>query len=466
MIFNSQEFIIFFLSVVSLFYATPHKYRRLLLLVASYIFYGWWNPTYLILIWASTLVDFVVAQKIYSSPQENARKLFLASSIFVNLGILFAFKYLNFFAEVLNIIPKGNKLINVLLPVGVSFYTFQTMSYTIDVYKKKLIPEKRLINFALFVAFFPQLVAGPIERAQNILPQFKKKVKFDANNAKIAINFILLGLFQKVVIADNLAVFVDTAFNNPENYTGINVAIAAIFFTFQIYADFAGYTNIARGVALFFGVKLSANFKQPYFANSIKDFWHRWHISLSTWFRDYVYIPLGGSKLPVPKWIIAILITFILSGIWHGANWTFILWGALNAIIYVAEILLRKVFKRNEIKISQSNFVRTIRIFVAFCGAVMLWIIFRANNIQDAIIMYKNLFAINFKIAFDLKWVILNFSLILIMIFIDFISSKKSFAYWLTDSNYLTKGIVTYFLIFMIIFIGNWHHTPFIYFQF
>ncbi|MBN2663518.1 MAG: MBOAT family protein [Bacteroidales bacterium] len=466
MIFNSQEFIIFFFIVVWFFYATPFKYRRLILLLASYIFYGWWNPAYLILIWASTLTDFFTAKKIYLSDNQKIKKVFLFFSILINLGILFSFKYANFVAETLNIVNEGNKLINILLPVGISFYTFQTMSYTIDVYKQKLKPEQKLINFALFVAFFPQLVAGPIERAQNILPQLKKNVKFDPDKLSIGIYLILLGLFQKVVVADNLAVFVDTIFNNPKSYKGIDVAIAAVFFAFQIYADFAGYTNIARGVALFFGVNLSVNFKQPYLANSIKNFWHRWHISLSTWFRDYVYIPLGGSKLPLPKWVIAISLTFILSGFWHGANWTFVVWGFLNAAIYVAEILLRKIFKRNSIKINQNHFVNLLRIFIAFWGVVLLWVIFRANTVSNAILIYKNLFYPKFSISFDHKWLILNFGLILSLVGIDLIANKHSFANWLHQNNTFIKAAFIYFFLLMIIFIGNWHHTPFIYFQF
>ena len=466
MIFNSQEFIIFLIIVVSLFYASPHKYRKLILLVSSYIFYGWWNPTYLILIWASTLTDFFAAKSIYLSNNQKNRRFFLILSIIVNLGILFSFKYANFVAQTLNIVKEGNTLINVLLPVGISFYTFQTMSYTIDVYKKKLKPEKNILNFALFVAFFPQLVAGPIERAQNIIPQIKKKIKFDADRFSIGIYLILLGFFQKVVVADNLSVFVDTVFNNPTSYKGIDVLVAAIFFAFQIYADFAGYTNIARGVALFFGVKLSVNFKQPYLANSIKDFWHRWHISLSTWFRDYIYIPLGGSKLPIPKWILAISLTFILSGFWHGANWTFVIWGILNAVIYVAEILLRKFFNRNSIKISKNHFVNLFRIFIAFGGAVLLWITFRANSVNDAILIYKNLFYPKFTISFDHKWMILNFGLILSLICIDLIANKHCFVNWLHKNNTFIRAAFIYFFLLMIIFIGNWHHTPFIYFQF
>jgi len=466
MIFNSQEFLIFFFVIVSLFYASPHKYRRLLLLIASYVFYGWWNPAYLILIWASTLVDFVVAKKIFSSDNKKHRNIFLIISIIVNLGILFSFKYANFVAESLNIVRNGGKFINVLLPVGISFYTFQTMSYSIDVYKKKLKPEKKLLNFALFVAFFPQLVAGPIERAQNILPQLTQKVKFDADKISIGIYLILLGLFQKVVVADNLAVFVDVVFNNPENYKGLNVAIASVFFTFQIYADFTGYTNIARGVALFFGIKLSVNFRQPYFANSIKDFWHRWHISLSTWFRDYVYIPLGGSKLKIPKWMLVISVTFFLSGLWHGANWTFIAWGVLNAVIYVSEIILRKYFKRNSIKVSQNRIVHLLRVSLVFSGAILLWIVFRANSISDAILIYKNLFSLDFHLGFDYKWMVVNFVLIISLISIDFISNKRSFEHWLHKKNLFIRASFIYFFLLMIIFIGNWHQTPFIYFQF
>ncbi len=466
MIFNSQIFIFFFIVVCFLFYGLPHKYRKILLLLASYLFYGWWNPTYLLLIFASTFVDFFASKKIEKSNSKHTQKILLFSSIIVNLGILFSFKYLNFFAETFHLTNEGGKILDVILPVGISFYTFQTLSYTIDVYNKKISAENNLINFALFVSFFPQLVAGPIERAENILPQLKKHVKFDADRNTKAIFLILLGFFQKVVIADNLSVFADTVFNNPASYSGINTLIGTLFFAFQIYADFAGYTNIARGVALFFGVELMLNFRQPYFANSIKDFWHRWHISLSSWFKDYVYIPLGGSRGNIYKWAMIIFATFTLSGLWHGANWTYILWGVFNALLFVSEGTIRKVIKKHHFTFRRNKILNILKIAITFTFILFLWIIFRANSASDIPLIYKQLLKPNFHIVFDHKWLLVNFSLIFSMVFIDFLTIKQEFQNWLFERNKITKFLFIYFFLLTIILIGNWHQTPFIYFQF
>ncbi len=467
MIFNSQDFIIFFIILVPLYFFTPHKHRRFLLLTASYFFYGWWNPAYLVLIFASTITDYFAAKIIFKTQKKTKQHLFLIISLFVNLGILFSFKYLNFAAETLNIVKKGSKIIDVLLPVGISFYTFQTISYTIDVYRKKLKPEKNILNFALFVAFFPQLVAGPIERAGNILPQLRKKIKFNPQRVSAALYLIIWGFFQKVVVADNLGVFVDTVFNNPHNYKGINIAVANFFFAFQIYADFAGYTNIARGIALLLGINLSFNFRQPYFANSIRDFWHRWHISLSSWFKDYVYISLGGNKIKLSKWIFVVFITFFLSGLWHGANSTFVLWGVFNGLIYIIEAIFRKLnSKRDKITFRNNKIYKYIRIFVTFFIVYLLWIFFRANNISDIPVIFNNLITPEFKLIFDHKWTVFNFLMILIMILVDYIEQKKLFHKYIMSKKLFIKSFVIYFLLLMIIFMGNWQQAPFIYFQF
>lgn len=463
MIFNSQEFLLFFSFVIPAFFIIPDKFRRYFLLLVSYLFYAWWNPLYIILIVASTLTDFYSGKKIFSTQKKSQKKLWLYFSIVVNLGILFTFKYANFVGEILNITHDGGKLINVLLPVGISFYTFQTLSYTIDVFKNKLKPEPNLSIFALYVAFFPQLVAGPIERAGDIIPQFKKKVEFDAERVSKGLFLMLFGFFQKVVIADNLAIFVDVVYKNPENYKGLSIMIATVFFAFQIYNDFAGYTNIARGAALIMGIKLSKNFKQPYFAYSLQDFWRRWHISLSTWFRDYVYISLGGKKLSFPKWIFVIIITFTASGLWHGANWTFIIWGFLNALIFIVE----SVFKKRKKKVVQRNqFIKLLQIIGTFATINLLWIFFRANSIQDAFLLIKNLFSPNFSIPFDSKWMLVCVMLIVINIIIDFIDNKKEISTWIFEKPVILRGFAIYILLIMIMFIGNWHLSPFIYFQF
>lgn len=462
MIFNSQEFLIFFSIVIPTFFGLPHKFRKPFILLASYFFYAWWNPFYLVLIIASTITDFIAAKKVYASKKKKNRTKWLIFSIVINFGILFTFKYVNFFAEVFNITQDGGKLLDVLLPVGISFYTFQTVSYTIDTYRRKLKPEKSFVDFSLYVAYFPQLVAGPIERAGNILPQFKKKIKFDANRASQGFTLIVLGLFQKVVIADNLAPFVNAVFNNPSHYQGLSIIIATVFFAFQIYNDFAGYTNIARGTALIMGIKLMRNFNQPYFAHSLKDFWHRWHISLSTWFKDYVYISLGGKKLNVKKWAIAILITFTVSGLWHGANWTFIAWGFLNALVYILETLFRKAKKWE----SRTKIYRFFRILFTFVIINVLWIFFRANNISDALLLLKNITIPDFSIPFDHKWMLVLFILIFFNLIIDYVDSKRELSEWLPTKSSIFRVAFFYVLLIMIIFIGNWHITPFIYFQF
>jgi D-alanyl-lipoteichoic acid acyltransferase DltB (MBOAT superfamily) len=349
------------------------------------------------------------------------------------------------------------------LPVGISFYTFQTMSYTIDVYNKRLEAEKNIFYFLLYVSYFPQLVAGPIERANYILPQLKQKVTFDMNRISRGLIFVVYGFFQKVVIADNLAIFTEIVFNNAEKFKGISIVIGTFLFGFQIYNDFYGYTNIARGVALILGVELSPNFRQPFFADSIRTFWKRWHISLTTWFRDYLYIPLGGNKVKIHKWILLIIITFTISGLWHGANLTYILWGFLNAVFFLLETFLEKI---NFFKKIYTEKYKYFRILVTFVTLNLLWIIFRANSISDIFILLDNLFTFDTYIHFDRKWLLVCFILVAFSIIFDLIETKKNFAVWVESKNIFLKNIIIYFMIMAIIFIGNWHLTPFIYFQF
>lgn len=465
MIFNSLDFLIFFVIIIFLFFSLPHKYRKILLLIASYFFYGYWNPAYLILIFVSTAADFYVAKSIYNTKNLKKRKILLTISIVINIGILFTFKYLNFLAQTLNIVHQGDKLINVLLPVGISFYTFQTISYSIDVYRRKIRSEDNIIDFSLFVVFFPQLVSGPIERASKFLPQLKQKVTFDPKRITLGLLLMLYGFFLKVVVADNLSVFVEEVFDKPQAYQGINVAIAVFFFSFQIYSDFFGYTNIARGIALIIGIELSVNFKQPFFASSIKDFWRRWHISLSTWFKDYVYISLGGKKNNTLRWILAIIITYGLSGIWHGANWTFLIWGLLNALIYLIEKFFSK--KTSTSTSTQHSIVKKLsKIIITFSIINFLWFFFRANSITDSLLLIKNFFTPDFKITFNHKLIIMNLCFILIVVVADFLSRKKELHIRLSETSLIVRLSVVYVLIFMILLLGNWHQKTFIYFQF
>jgi D-alanyl-lipoteichoic acid acyltransferase DltB (MBOAT superfamily) len=354
--FNSIDFAIFLPIVFILYWSVTNKnlkLQNLLIVVASYVFYGWWDWRFLSLIVFSTIVDYTLALKLKIEENQLKKKVLLWTSIFVNLGLLGFFKYYNFFLD--NFITafsffgreiKTNSL-NIILPAGISFYTFQTLSYTIDVYKRKLEPTKDFIAFSAFVSFFPQLVAGPIERATNLLPQFYRKRNFDYSKAVDGMRQILWGLFTKIVIADNCAEFANQIFNNSADMNGSTLVLGALFFTFQIYADFSGYSNIAIGTSRLFGFNLMRNFACPYFSRDIAEFWRRWHISLSTWFRDYLYIPLGGSRGGTLMKVRNSFIVFVVSGFWHGANWTFIVWGALNAI-YFLPLLLTKALVSSE----------------------------------------------------------------------------------------------------------------------
>ena len=350
MLFNTLDFAIFLPAVFLIYwlFKIHFKFQNFIIVLASYIFYGWWDWRFLSLILFSSIVDYGVGLKLKNEEKQVKRKILLWISIIVNLGFLGFFKYYNFFLD--NFVSAfsffGKEItvnsLNIILPVGISFYTFQTLSYTIDVYKKKLEPTKDFIAFSAFVSFFPQLVAGPIERATHLLPQFYKKRTFDYALAVDGLRQILWGLFKKVVIADNCAEYANWIFNNSADASGSTLILGAIFFTFQIYGDFSGYSDIAVGTARLFGFDLMKNFAFPYFSRDIAEFWRRWHISLSTWFRDYLYIPLGGSKGGTLSKVKNTFIIFIVSGFWHGANWTFIVWGALNAIYFLPLLLLGK----------------------------------------------------------------------------------------------------------------------------
>ena len=400
MLFNSLQFLIFFPIVVAIFFLIPQKRRWILLLIASYYFYMCWKVEYIVLIIISTLIDYFVTQKMDKLKQKAKKKKWLYLSLISNLGILFGFKYFNFINEnIQSFFDHFNIFYNVpayeaLLPVGISFYTFQTLGYTIDVYNGKTKAQKHLGVFAVFVSFFPQLVAGPIERSNRLLPQFFKKHKFSYERARYGLQQMMWGFFKKVVIADRLAIVVDGVYNNLDNYSGFALIIATIFFTFQIYCDFSGYSDIAIGSARVMGFELMENFKRPYFSKSIAEFWRRWHISLSTWFRDYLYIPLGGNRVVKWKWYYNLLITFLVSGLWHGANWTFIVWGALHGTYLISAIIIKNPKDKllNFLRIKGSKIHHVYQIIFTFTLASFAWIFFRANNITDAIYVSSNLF--------------------------------------------------------------------------
>lgn len=401
MLFNSIEYILFFPTVVLAYFAIPHRFRWALLLAASYFFYACWKPGYLILILISTGVDYVAGRRMGRLPERRERRKYLAASVAANLGLLAFFKYYGFFSDSLGT-ALGWLHLDVAfpdspfaLPVGISFYTFQTLGYTIDVYLGRKEPEQHLGIFALYVAFFPQLVAGPIERASNLLPQFAEKHGFDYVRITNGLKLMVWGLFEKVVVADRLALLVERVYGDPGGHEGVAVALGTVFFAFQIYCDFAGYSHIAIGSAQVLGFRLMNNFRGPYLAGSPPEFWRRWHISLSTWFRDYLYIPLGGNRVRVPRWCVNIAIVFVLSGLWHGAAWKFIVWGALHAVYVLGFVLLSHARRSGAERPGPDAGGRVRRVLgtcVTFALVCFAWIFFRAETLEDAGVLVRNLF--------------------------------------------------------------------------
>ena len=362
MSFISAEFILFAVLIFSAYFLIAQRWRWLFLLLASYYFYAFWQPSYLLLIVFSTLVDYLVGLALGSTSATKVyrRRLLLACSLVANLGLLFIFKYANLLGQAVTDlstalgIPIEFGALDLLLPVGISFYTFQSMAYTFDVYRGRLPAQRHFGIFATYVAFFPQLVAGPIERATNMLPQFQLKFGFDYDRVVSGLRLILWGVFKKVVIADRLAIYVNAVYGDVESYAGLRLIVATVFFAFQIYCDFSAYSDIAIGTARILGFRLMENFRRPYLAISLRDFWRRWHISLSTWFRDYVYIGLGGNRQGASRQVINLLIVFALSGLWHGANWTFLLWGIFHGAI----VALETVFKSRKMTLLSGQYHR------------------------------------------------------------------------------------------------------------
>ncbi len=404
MLFNSIEFAIFLPVVFILYWFVTNnnlKIQNVLLLASSYFFYGWWDWRFLSLIAFSTIVDFFVGIQLGKTNVKSKRKWLLLTSIFVNIGFLACFKYFNFFSESFSELFTlfGKHIdptrLNVILPVGISFYTFQTLSYSIDVYKEKLKPSKDFIAFGAYVSFFPQLVAGPIERATKLLPQFNVKRIFDNKKAVDGLRQILWGLFKKIVIADNCAGYVNDIFTNSSQYSGSVLMLGAVLFAFQIYGDFSGYSDIAIGTARLFGFNLMRNFAFPYFSRDIAEFWRRWHISLSSWFRDYVYIPLGGSRGSTWMKVRNTLIIFLVSGFWHGANWTFVFWGLLHALFFMPLLIIKRNRKNVDQVAGKSFFptlIETFQMLVTFLLTTLAWVFFRAENIKHAFLYLSGIF--------------------------------------------------------------------------
>jgi D-alanyl-lipoteichoic acid acyltransferase DltB (MBOAT superfamily) len=478
MIFNSIDFAIFLPIVFVLYWFVCNKninLQNILIVITSYVFYGWWDWRFLSLLLFSTIVDYTIGRNLKTENKQLKRKFLLWVSILVNLGLLGFFKYFNFFIDnFTNAFSYFGKEItvsslNIILPVGISFYTFQTMSYTIDVYKKKIEPAKDFIAFAAYVSFFPQLVAGPIERATHLLPQFHKERSFDYTKAVDGMRQILWGLFKKVVIADNCAEYANLIFNNPTGYSGSTLVIGAIFFTFQIYGDFSGYSDIAIGISKLFGFNLMRNFAFPYFSRDIAEFWRRWHISLSTWFRDYLYIPLGGSHVSTIIKVRNTFIIFIVSGFWHGANWTFISWGALNAIYFLPLLLTNN--NRNNLEIvAKGKVFPTIKEFWAmlltFGLTVFAWIFFRAENMGQAINILSKIFSVS---IFKVPEIHPKSLLLLILFFVSLEWLGREGQYAISQLGLKWKSPFKYAIYYSIIVMIFWFggkEQQFIYFQF
>jgi len=478
MLFNSIEFVIFFLIVTTFYFALQHRYRWFLLLTSSCYFYMSFVPIYILILGFTIIIDYWAGIFLEKTTGKN-RKFFLIASLVANIGVLSVFKYYNFFNENLTALLHDIGLENpvpalsILLPIGLSFHTFQAMSYTIEVYRGNQKAEKNFGIYALYVMFYPQLVAGPIERPQNLLHQFYENHKFDYERVVNGLKLILWGFFKKLVIADRLALYVGAVYNNPTHHTGLSFIMATIFFAFQIYCDFSGYSDIAIGAAKVMGFKLMTNFNRPYLARNISEFWQRWHISLSTWFKDYLYIPLGGNRVSVPRWYFNLFFVFLISGLWHGANWTFIIWGALNGFYLVFAIVSRGI--RNRIaqlvglnKLPRIN--RTIEVATTFMLVCFAWIFFRANSLADSFLIIKNIFNLKGPLFFDSadpsSFVFSVFGIcMLLMIELKQEYYKGKFSLF-NNPHWLIRNLSYAVLIILILLIGVFDGGQFIYFQF
>lgn len=478
MLFNSLEFLVFLPVVFLIYWAINEfgiKMQNVFLILVSYFFYGWWDVRFLSLIVFSSLVDYLVGIYLSKASSAKGRKLLLFVSIFVNLGFLGFFKYYNFFIESFveafsffghHANPYSLKII---LPVGISFYTFQTLSYSIDVYRKKMEPTRDIAAFFAYVSFFPQLVAGPIERATNLLPQFFIKRSFNYSQSVDGLRQILWGFFKKVVIADNCAEIVNDIFLNHHDLNGSTLVIGSFLFAFQIYGDFSGYSDIAIGTARLFGFNLMRNFAYPYFSRDISEFWRRWHISLSTWFRDYLYIPLGGSKGGVWMKIRNTFIIFIVSGFWHGANWTFIIWGFLNAI-YFLPYLLTNMNRRNLDIVAKYSFFPTFKelfqMGFTFVLTLIAWIFFRSEDVGSALVYLNNIFSLSLFNPPEINPIEV-YILIAILVVIEWIGRRNQHALELKiPMKRVIRWAIYFFVFYCIMVAGNFNKTEFIYFDF
>jgi alginate O-acetyltransferase complex protein AlgI len=488
MLFNSLNFIFFFIFVVTAYFSIPHRFRWLLLLASSCYFYMVFVPIYILILGFTIVIDYFAGIFLETSHKKK-KKWFLIASLIANISVLAIFKYYNFLNNNLTTLLQGAgyqnpiPFLSILLPIGLSFHTFQAMSYTIEVYRGNQKAERHFGIYALYVMFFPQLVAGPIERPQNMLHQFREKHSFDYANATEGLKLMAWGMFKKVVIADRVATIVDSVYNHPYEYSGLSLITATVFFSFQIYCDFSGYSDIAIGAAKVMGFKLMKNFDRPYHSKSIREFWGRWHISLSTWFRDYLYISLGGNRLSIPRWYFNLFIVFLVSGLWHGANWTFVIWGALHGFYLIFALETQKV----RIKLGKLFYLNRFpglnnlsQVFITFCLVTFAWIFFRADSIKIAFYIIRrsitglrndiyNLFhhiPLNLELGIPTFQIFIGVGAILFMEIIHILQNKYHLGAWVNSkpaylrwSIYLTAVTALYFFAIF----GN---RQFIYFQF
>lgn len=483
MLFNSFEFLIFLpLVFVGYWYAFRGlRIQNLFVLAASYVFYGWWDLHFLSLIFLTTVLCWTSGYYIGKTANVRKRRWICGVNITANLAILCYFKYFNFFSESLKILFSqfGYQFdwftLDILLPVGISFYTFQAISYPIDVYRGKINATKDFVAFAAFISFFPQLVAGPIERSTQLLPQFEKPRIFDYAKAVDGMRQILWGFFKKIVIADNCAMLANNVFANFESCSTHVLWIGAFLFTFQIYGDFSGYSDIAIGVARLFGINLSRNFHFPYFSRDIAEFWRRWHISLNTWFRDYIYIPLGGSRCSTVKVIRNTMIIFLVSGLWHGANWTFIVWGAYHGLLFLPLILSGRNRSHLDTVAAGERFpslMELMQISSTFILVVIGWIIFRSENISSAIRYLTGCFGLgngthnSLDIAGPNTTIVATIVMILLMLYIDWTQRRKSYGLEIVHGKHIAVRWGTYLALLFTIIIFAGQQAQFIYFQF
>ncbi len=476
MLFNSIHFVFFFAIVTVIYFAVQHKYRWFVLLASSCYFYMVFVPVYILILGFTIVIDYFAGIYIEKTVGKR-KKLFLIASLIANIGVLAVFKYYNFLNEYLSLLLKGFSFSNpipylsILLPIGLSFHTFQAMSYTIEVYRGRQKAERNFGIYALYVMFYPQLVAGPIERPQNLLSQFYEKHTFDYQRVVEGLKLMLWGLFKKIVIADRLAIYVNAVYDNPSQHNGTSLAVATIFFAFQIYCDFSGYSDIAIGAAKVMGFKLMTNFNRPYFSLSISEFWKRWHISLSTWFRDYLYISLGGNRVSIPRWYFNLFFVFLVSGLWHGANLTFVAWGALHGFYLIFAILTRNVRKQFDVVTGIDKILvikHLIQVSSTFILTCIAWVFFRANSINDALHITARIFTNGGSLYFT-NLSSLFFSVFGIVFLLAFETKHEyyrgNFSFF-NNRNWLIRNFSYAMMLILILLMGVFDGGQFIYFQF